>query len=202
MAIVVDCEQCGRRLRARDEFAGRRAECPSCGHVQRIPEPASARRAPQPAVAQIAEQRRRAQHSEAPAVEITDFFDPPARTPPPPKSEPKTPVVQRMFEALLDPRAIQWLLTLGGVLAVLGLVVWLYSLGLFENTLVVAGLMGAGTLLVLGGGWFVTLKTRYKTAGRALAFLGCVVAPLNLWFYHAQNMVTLDQGLWIGALVC
>jgi len=26
--------------------------------------------------------------------------------------------------------------------------------------------------------------------------------PLNLWFYHAQNLVTLGGNLWVAALVC
>ena len=44
-----------------------------------------------------------------------------------------------MLIALLDPNAIHWFLTFGGGLAVLGLVIWLTSLGVFKNPLVVAG---------------------------------------------------------------
>ena len=29
-----------------------------------------------------------------------------------------------------------------------------------------------------------------------------MVAPLNLWFYHAQDLITLDNNLWLGGVVC
>ncbi|HWE40404.1 MAG TPA: PrsW family glutamic-type intramembrane protease [Isosphaeraceae bacterium] len=38
MAIVFACE-CGRRLHAKDELAGRRTQCPGCGAIVKIPEP-------------------------------------------------------------------------------------------------------------------------------------------------------------------
>ena len=38
MAIQFECRSCGRALRARDEFAGKRAECPSCGAVSLVPQ--------------------------------------------------------------------------------------------------------------------------------------------------------------------
>lgn len=190
MAIPVRCPKCSRMLRARDEFAGSRAECPDCGSTIEIPEKSSS------------------QQSEATAkrnvepVEITEFLDPPGAEVAPEIEEPSTPVLQRMFEALLDPRAIHWMLTIGGGLAVLGLIIWLVSIGLFKNALAVAGVLGAGSLGVLGLGWWVTLKTSHKTAGRALTFLGCVVAPLNLWYYQSQNLMTIDNHLWIGGVVC
>ena len=109
---------------------------------------------------------------------------------------------QRMLTALLDPRSIQWMLLLGGGLMVLGLVVWLVSLGVFKEPLVVAVALTIGSLLVHFAGCGVALKTRYKTAGRALAFLGCLLLPLNLWFYSAHNLLTLQGQLWIGGLVC
>ncbi|HBO42421.1 MAG TPA: hypothetical protein DD670_00470 [Planctomycetaceae bacterium] len=107
-----------------------------------------------------------------------------------------------MFEAMLDPRSIQWMLILGGGLVVLGLIVWLASLGIFESKVVMAAALAAATLAVLAAGWFVVLKTRFRIAGQALTFLGCVIAPLNLWFLHAQDLVTLDNHLWIGGVVC
>jgi hypothetical protein len=107
-----------------------------------------------------------------------------------------------MFEALLDPRSIQWMLLLGGGLCVLGIIVWLVSKGVFENKLVLAATLGAGTLAILGSGWITALKTRYRLAGQALTFLGCVVAPLNLWFYQAQKLVTIDDHLWVGGVAC
>jgi hypothetical protein len=136
-------------------------------------------------------------------VEISEFLDPPsphlqAAAP----GEPGSPVMRRMFEALLDPRSIQWLLMLGGGLAVLGLIIWLVSLRIFDDARILAVALGLGTLALLGAGWWVTLKTRFKTAGRALTFLACVVAPLNLWFYHAQGLILVDDHLWVGAVVC
>ena len=111
-------------------------------------------------------------------------------------------VWSRVLHAVLDPRTIRALLSLGGVLGVIGGVVWLVSLGVFDDARVVATCLAAGTGLVLAAGWAVTLNTRYKLAGVALTFLGCVVAPLNLWFLHAQDLVTVEGGLWRLGLVC
>jgi hypothetical protein len=107
-----------------------------------------------------------------------------------------------ILEILLDPRSIQWLLGLGGALLVIGLVIWLATLHVFENKIVVACVMGAANLAFLGGGWAITSRTRFQTAGRALTLLACLVMPLNLWFYHAQGLITLDGHLWVAALVC
>jgi hypothetical protein len=109
---------------------------------------------------------------------------------------------QRMFQALLDPNSIQWILMIGGGLCVLGLVIWLVSLGVFKDPHVLAIALGIGTLAILGIGWYFALRTRFRTAGQAVTFLGCVVAPLNLWFYHAQNLITVDGHLWVGGVVC
>ena len=92
-----------------------------------------------------------------------------------------------MLEIILDPRTIQWLLGLGGVLLVLGLVIWLATLGVFKNPVVVAVALGIGNAAVLVGGWAIIRFTRYQTAGRAITLLACLVMPLNLWFYHAQG---------------
>ncbi|MFT5523988.1 MAG: hypothetical protein ACI9G1_001194 [Pirellulaceae bacterium] len=110
--------------------------------------------------------------------------------------------MKKMFAAMLDPRSIQWLLTLGGGLMVLGGLIWLISWGAFEDPLIAAIILGTGSLGVLIGGWAVVLKTRYKLAGRALTFLGCVFVSLNLWFYHAQGLLLLEQSLWIGGIAC
>ena len=48
----------------------------------------------------------------------------------------------------------------------------------------------------------ITLRSRYQTAGRALTLLACLVMPLNLYFYHAYDLITLDGHLWLAALVC
>jgi hypothetical protein len=103
---------------------------------------------------------------------------------------------------MLDPRSIQWLLALGGALLVLGLVIWLATLGIFKHPEVVAVALGLCNAALLGGGWFVTQRTRYQTAGRSLTLLACLVMPLNLYFYHAHHLITLEGHLWVAALVC
>jgi hypothetical protein len=109
-----------------------------------------------------------------------------------------------MMEILLDPRSIQWLLVSGGVLLVFGLVIWLAAEGIFQNRLFLAICLGIGNGALLAGGWALIAGTRYQTAGRALTLLACLLMPLNLWFYDAQGLITLDEGghLWIPALVC
>jgi hypothetical protein len=214
MPIVVQC-QCGRVLKARDEFAGSRAECPTCGEIVEIPASAKASTSPEPEVGR------------AGPTAVREYLDPPTWGPkthsgggtaqsanpsatadlrqaaaaavaaPPP-----IPVMRRMFEALLDPRAIQWMLMIGGGLCVLGIIVWLVSQGVFDDPRIMAVALGVGTLAILGAGWFTALKTRFRIAGQALTFLGCVVAPLNLWFYHAQDLLTVDGRLWVGGVVC
>jgi hypothetical protein len=105
-------------------------------------------------------------------------------------SQPRRPI----WEIILDPRTIQCL--------VLGLVIWLATLGIFENPVVVAFALGIGNAVVMGGGWAIIRFSRYQTAGRAITLLACLVMPLNLWFYHANNLITLDGHLWAAALVC
>jgi hypothetical protein len=194
MPIVLRCP-CGRVLKARDEFAGSRAECPTCGRVVQIPSANQAAPAAEP------------RFDEAAPTPIEEFLDPPTGSPAQAETAtaaaaPATPVLRRMFEALLDPRSIQWMLMIGGGLCVLGVIVWLVSEGVFENKLALAGLLGAGTLAILGAGWYTALRTRFRVAGQALTFLGCVVAPLNLWFYHAQDLLTVDGHLWVGGVIC
>jgi hypothetical protein len=129
------------------------------------------------------------------------FLDPPT-APVAAKSEPKTPLARRMFEALLDPKSIQWMVILGGGLMVLGLIIWLASLGIFKSPLAIEAAIAIGSLALLAGGWYVVLRTPYHVAGRALTFLACAVLPLNLWYCHAQGLLTMDQGLWVASLFC
>ncbi len=133
---------------------------------------------------------------------ITEYVDPPGEETAVASAENKSSVLKRMFEALLDPRSIQWMLLLGGALAILGLLVWLISMKIFENKIVVAAFLGTGTLLVLATGWWLKLKTKYQVAGQAVTFLGCVVMPLNLWFYHSQGLILITDHLWLGGVVC
>jgi hypothetical protein len=109
---------------------------------------------------------------------------------------------RNIIEVLLDPQTIQWLLAGGGALIVLGLVIWLASLGLFENAGFVAVALGLGNGLLLAGGWALLLRTSHQHAGRALTLLACLVMPLNLWFYHTHDLLTLENNLWVAALFC
>ena len=199
MSIRVKCPECQRVLHAKDRYAGKRAECPDCGKPFTVPNPGEE---PTPPAADDASQAPQWRPT-GPVMDIEEYLDPPGTAkpvaePPPPVK----PVVQRMLEALLDPRAIQWLLTIGGGLAVLGLIIWLVSIGVFANSLAVALVMGVASLALLGAGWWVTLQTSHRVAGQALTFIACVVAPLNLWYYQSQGLVTVDQHLWLGGLVC
>ena len=39
MSIKVKCGNCGKKLKAKDESAGKKVKCPDCGKILRIPEP-------------------------------------------------------------------------------------------------------------------------------------------------------------------
>ena len=143
--------------------------------------------------------------SETSAESENDFSDADTWEPLHPKKAKKTvpaddpPLLLRL---LLDPKSIQRLLILGGGLSILGLIAWLISTGVFEDPRILAVALGVGTATILVGGWTVFLRTNYRMAGQALTFLGCVLAPLNLWFYDAQRLLTVDGHLWVGGLVC
>lgn len=219
------CPACHSLLQGPPEFSGRKVECPKCHELSVAPEaepiveaeviPDDVETTPDnPWEIQFLESLQ------GPA-KVRTSVEPPAQQAPPIKrqtyqssaatapaapasaaSEPSGPWMQRMLEALLDPRSITWLLTLGGGLMVLGGLIWLISQGILENPFVLALLLTSSSVAILVAGWFVTLKTRYRTAGRALTFLGCVVLPLNLWFYHAQGLLLLEGGLWVGGVAC
>lgn len=124
----------------------------------------------------------------------------PGRQPRPAEAEPR----RNLLELLLDPHTIHWLLASGGALLFIGLVVWLWAQGVFENPGVVAVLLGLGNATILLGGWGLIRFTRFRTAGLALTLLACLVMPLNLWFYDANHLITISEGghLWVAALVC
>ena len=107
-----------------------------------------------------------------------------------------------LWEIILDPRTIQWLLGLGGALLVIGLVIWLATLEMFKKPIPIAVVLGIGNAAVLAAGWATIRYSRYQTAGRAITLLACLVMPLNLWFYHAYSLITLEGHLWLAALVC
>ena len=220
MSISIQCV-CGRKLKARDEFAGTRAECPTCGKTLVIPraenQPAPAATAtgsPAPSMERgrsaaafdrvfdsADETPNQSPRVDPEPMDIVDFLDPP-KPRAPSGSGRKSVSLRIMFEALLDPRSIQWMLMLGGGLLVLGAIIWLVSKKVFDDPKVLATALGIGSLAILAGGWWLELKTRYRTAGQALTFLGCIVAPLNLWFYDAQDLITVQENLWVGGVIC
>lgn len=121
-----------------------------------------------------------------------------------PMLEPVKPVKPRrnILEMLLDPRSIQWLMGIGGALMAVGLVILLWVKEFFQPP-VMAGVMGLTNIAVMFGGWAMIRKTRYQTAGKGLTLLACLVMPLNMWYYHAQGLVTLDGHLWVvAAIMC
>ena len=138
MGISVRC-QCGRSVQAGEELAGKRTLCPRCGRP--LPLPASR---PEPAVS--ASSSRAAAFgsgpADLPADDMPEFHDPGSASK---AGHEKSVVLRRMFEALLDPRSIQWMLTLGGGLFVLGLLIWLVSWGVFQNPAILAMALGIGT---------------------------------------------------------
>ncbi|HEV3303598.1 MAG TPA: hypothetical protein VG055_28360 [Planctomycetaceae bacterium] len=198
MSIDLQCV-CGHRMSVSETLAGKRRNCPGCGRFIDIPEKPNSGGAAADFVAGIAPPAGRLGTALVKTPEVLPGRERSRRPSGPPAD---TPAMKRMLEALLDPRAIQWMLMIGGGLTVVGLVIWLVSLGIFKDPRIMAVALGCGSLAVLGAGWWVTLKTRYRVAGQALTFLGCVILPLNLWFYHAQGLITLDQHLWVGGLVC
>lgn len=119
---------------------------------------------------------------------------------PTPLTRPSPSFVQK----LLDPQSLQILMGAGGGLVALGVVLWLAVIGVFDNPVYAAVGLAAANFALLAGGVQLALNTRHKLAGRATAMLACLLLPLNLWFYDAQGLITLDQGgnLWAPALVC
>ncbi len=109
-----------------------------------------------------------------------------------------------LIELVLSPYAMQWMMICGGGVLILGFVIWLWSVGMFESPIVVASLVGAVTIGTLTAGVAMVRLTRYQLAGRGVAMLGSIALPLNLWLYDAQGLITLDDGghLWIPAAMC
>jgi hypothetical protein len=107
------------------------------------------------------------------------------------------------IERVLSPQSLQIMMAAGGGVLVIGIAIWLFSIGIFDNPLVGATAMGIGNLGLLGCGLWLLKSTRYKTAGRGLTLLGSLLLPLHLWFYDAQNLISIDDGghLWIPALL-
>ncbi len=115
---------------------------------------------------------------------------------------PKPPAVPRrsLLEIILDPRSIQCLLGLGGALMVVGLVILLWINNYFTPP-VMAGVLAFSNILLLVVGLATIHFTRYQLAGKALALLSCLVMPLNLWYCHGNDLITIDGHLWMCAVL-
>ena len=226
MAIAMRCPECQSNLSVSEQFAGKKARCPVCQTILETParlepiEIVDAEIVEKPSAQSGWEVKLGPLKSLHGPREVKEFLEPPiehtqdvqahTRIGEPVDVNPVSTqrklnvgeLAKRMFEAMLDPRSIQWLLLIGGVLMVLGLLIWLISKGILSEPLPLAIVFGSASLGLVVTGWYVTLKTNFKIAGKALTFLGCVVLPLNLWFWHAQGLVVLDHGLWVGGLGC
>ncbi|MBL8809941.1 MAG: hypothetical protein JNM43_07185 [Planctomycetaceae bacterium] len=123
---------------------------------------------------------------------------PASATPPEPPEPPKP--RRNIMEILLDPRSIQCLLGLGGVLMVVGLVILLWLNNFFTPQVTAIG-MAVINVIVLGAGMQLIRKTRFQMAGKAVALLACAVMPLNLWYCHGNDLVTVDGHLWVAAVL-
>jgi hypothetical protein len=107
---------------------------------------------------------------------------------------------RNLLEILLDPRNIHMLLAFGGALMVVGLIILLWVNNFFKPP-VVAVSLGIANAALLAAGWWLLRATRYQLAGRALTLFACLIMPLNLWYYHANQLITIDGHLWVAAVV-
>ena len=76
MAISIQCERCGRRLKTSDKNVGRNGQCPTCGKTLEIPA--------SPIFEEELPPRRV-------AMEITEWLDPPEEPEPDPPDEDELP---------------------------------------------------------------------------------------------------------------
>ena len=109
-----------------------------------------------------------------------------------------------LMEQILSPESLQRMMSVGGGALVLGLIGWLWSIGVFDNPKVVAVVLGGVNLAVLAAGIALVRFTRHQLAGNGLTLLASLAMPLNLWFYDAQGLITIENGghLWVPAAIC
>ena len=215
MSIYHTCPACKVTMKAPKHFAGAQVRCPDCSNQITLPE-ADASQEEEVITAELAPEPPSppekntwdlpfADNLHGPK-QVIQFLEPPAEETPSNSTsqQPSDPNkwMQNMFAALLDPRSINWLLTLGGGLMVLGGLIWLISRGVFLNPFMAAIVIGTASLGTMIAGGLVVLRTRFQIAGRALTFLGCIFVSLNLWFYHVQGLLLLSEGLWMAGVVC
>lgn len=206
MRIRFACPACSQSYTAHPKLAGRELICRKCGLQMIIPEqtdsPPSA--PPDPDSVEVDPRELPGQPKDNPF----DFASPtqPASSPSPdpasiPEVLPVTAPPRRSFgEILLDPRTIYLLLLSGASLLVVGIVTLLYVNDLLTPPLL-AIILGTANVAVLGAGLYLRRYTRYAVAGMALTLLACGVMPLNLWYYHANNLLTFGDYLWVPALI-
>ncbi|MFO0978870.1 MAG: hypothetical protein U0996_20850 [Planctomycetaceae bacterium] len=130
------------------------------------------------------------------ASALNSLSTPPVAATPPEPPKPR----RNIMEILLDPRSIQTLLGLGGVLMVVGLVILLWLNNFFTPQITAIG-MAVINVVVLGAGMQLIRGTRFQMAGKAVSLLACAVMPLNLWYCHGNDLVTVDGHLWVAAVL-
>ena len=142
----------------------------------------------------IAALRRYLDRERIPMVEVAEPSASRSATAPP--RQPR----RNLMEILLDPRNIHMLLAFGGALMVVGLVILLWVNEFFKPPVVAVGLgVVNAALLAAAGGCCAAAAIKWPAGpSRSLA---CLVMPLNLWYYHANSLITLDGHLWVAALV-
>lgn len=121
------------------------------------------------------------------------------RTPEPAVRKPDRPR-RPLIEIILDPRSIQALIGVGGALMTAGLVILLYLNNFFTPPIMATSLAVSNITLLTAGLGIIRL-TRYQLAGRSLALLACLLMPLNLWYCHTQNLITIEGNLWVLAVI-
>ncbi|HBE66811.1 MAG TPA: hypothetical protein DDW52_01550 [Planctomycetaceae bacterium] len=105
-----------------------------------------------------------------------------------------------LLERILDPQSLQWLMGIGGAMIVAGLIL-LLAINDFFTPVVTAVSLGFANLAVLAAGFYCLKFTQQRLAGQALTLLSSLVMPLNLWYYNANGLITIDGHLWIPAVV-
>lgn len=105
-----------------------------------------------------------------------------------------------LLERILDPRSLQWLMAIGGVMIVAGLIL-LLAINDFFTPVVTAISLGVANCAVLAAGFYCLKFTQQRLAGQALTLLSSLVMPLNLWYYNANHLITIDGHLWMPAVV-
>lgn len=216
MKIYFACPQCGQKYTAPAKLANRELICRRCRLRMVIPDYNASEQSMPESEDSVEVELPEAQGT--PGDNPFDFTSPAARNPEPkplpstqqlapqrpleaiPEVQPVTPPKPSLVQILLDPRSIQLLLISGGLLLVTGIVTLLY-VNDWLTPLALAVILGLANVALLGAGLYLRRWTEYKTAGLAVTLLACAVLPLNLWYYHANNLLTFGGHLWLPALV-